>query len=593
MTFIPYLAQKDLKRINLILIVWILLLGVQTFLGVSSMKLAAQRLDFQMTLPWISYSISLLQNLMLIVLVPLIVHEDAIVGSTAFWMTRPFTRKGMLVTKALLIFCLFVLLPLLAEVFVLVANGMNTRHILLAVPEVLLERLAFVVPFYILAAVTPKLSHYAFAGIIILVSYFVFMILLSIFWMFAPKLSEALFNYSVCRVPSLEASIQVMSRLLIILMGSLLIMHQYLTRRSARTIRWVVVMYAYFFVIARAWNVDFLKPPSKAKVGAEEFQSSLTVAIDQSSVSVSDEFSYSDKDERRKRISMPMAAENVPEHQFAILTGLSKVRVAFEGQTIKGYGGEGEQRQFSDPAFMGPIQAALKGSRIVNPYTKQEKRYIEVLNILEKDYELYKRQTGRYTARATYDIYEYEILYELPFKKGMRADYLGSDQSVIYDILKEDTGVSCVVGEKRIYLLFDRNIQKRSRCDPDSYLFRGFDNVYVLVNEKRQEAFLPQDDYNVYADMMAMYYSHTRLNTLAKKFHYKDIDGGKAASPKVDKAWFSLLIKSLDGVGIDVPVPKIDEAWMKDAKLIRLKAKKVGTTVKDITLENFSFQAKH
>ena len=73
MKFIPYLFKKDLIRLKYLLFVWLLLILVQSALGIGGHNLAAEYLEFQVFLPLLTKLISFLQGLMIIVIVPLII----------------------------------------------------------------------------------------------------------------------------------------------------------------------------------------------------------------------------------------------------------------------------------------------------------------------------------------------------------------------------------------------------------------------------------------------------------------------------------------------------------------------------------------
>ena len=180
MNIITHLFKKDLMRLKYLLIVWLFLILAQSALGIGGNKIAAEVFEFQMILPLLAKMIGFLQGLMMIVIVPLIIQDDSIVGTTAFWYTRPISRKGLLFAKSCMILTILVAPLLLAELFVLAANGATAYHLLLVVPEVLIEKLAFIVPFVILAALTSKFSRYALVGIIIFAVFAVISIIASV-----------------------------------------------------------------------------------------------------------------------------------------------------------------------------------------------------------------------------------------------------------------------------------------------------------------------------------------------------------------------------------------------------------------------------
>ena len=83
------------------------------------------------------------------------------------------------------------------------------------------------------------------------------------------------------------------------------------------------------------------------------------------------------------------------------------------------------------------------------------------------------------------------------------------------------------------------------------------------MNNQRHEAFLPEVEGNVYANVMAAF-APSRLETLAKQFHFADLN---------------------DRSGL---LPKLDKEWLADAELVRIDAVKTGTEKIDFTIEGFS-----
>src|SRR6202000_1816827 len=75
-----------------------------------------------------------LELLFLAVFVPFIIQEEPLVGTTAFWQTRPLSRLQLLRSKLLFILAVFVLPPLVVKTGVLAANGIAPRDIALAIP---------------------------------------------------------------------------------------------------------------------------------------------------------------------------------------------------------------------------------------------------------------------------------------------------------------------------------------------------------------------------------------------------------------------------------------------------------------------------
>jgi len=139
----------------------------------------------------------------------------------------------------------------------------------------------------------------------------------------------------------------------------------------------------------------------------------------------------------------------------------------------------------------------------------------------------------------------------------------GSEQVVIYDILERPNVVSVIINEKKINLLFDRSVKKISRFDMVDDIYSSYSPIYLIVNKKRHEAFLPEagNDFNV--DMTAAL-GPTRLSTKAKMFDFTNLNDRNET------------------------IAEIDKEWLADAELVRMDAVKIGTEQIGFTIQDFS-----
>lgn len=580
MNFIPYVFKKDLTRLKILLIVWLLLIAAQSALGIGGIKIASEILEFQMFLPMLTMLINALQGLMIIVMVPLIIQADSMVGTTAFWFTRPISRKALLITKLSFVLTVLVGMPLLAEMFVLAANGVMLDRMFLAIPEIILEKTAFIIPFVFLAVLTPKFSRYALVGIIVYVSLMVLGILSSIISIFIPGIARLAFNFDVMTNASLRASVKLAQEIFIVLGGGMLIVHQCLTRYTARTIRFFVVGYIVFLAISRTWAWDYLYQTTDK--GAESrISDSVQLGFDTRHVLISEEMRYRKTDSREKSVSVKVFAKGLPENQFFILTELKDVFIiysekdsvqpksaltpagerTYQKETVKsGYVSTKIRESYTDEKFMPALQSALGSIKIMNPFYG-DFAHTEILSLEDGYFNQYKDREGTYAAKADLDVYQYEKVAEVPLIQGAREAF-SSQQIVVYDILEKPHGISVVVGEKRTNLLLDRTVKKESFLEKAQDMYSDFKSVYLIVNEVKGEAFLAESGGIFHFDPMSAH-GQTRLETKAKQFDFTYMNDRNTV------------------------LPKIDEEWLTGAKLVRLDAVKLGSKRIDVKVDGF------
>ena len=565
MNIITHVFKKDLIRLKYLMLVWLLLIIVQPALGIFGQKLAAEVFELQIILPLLMKLIGFLQGLMMIVVIPLIIQNDSVVGTTAFWYTRPILRKSLLLSKSLAMLTVLILPLLMAELFVLAFNGASGYHLALAVPEVIIEKLAFITPFVILAAVTPKLSRYALVGVIVFAVYVVIMILLSVAGMIFPVIKQ-LGNSNIYKTASLEASYTTAKCLYTIIIGGLLISYQFMSRRTSRIAILFVAAWIVMWTGTLFWNFDFLKESAAVESSAIKVEG-LSLSFDSQCLMVSDEFRYNKNDLRGKSISTKNIVRGLPEGHFAILKRIQDAKMEYpDGSVLDSrYISTSKRLGYYNEEFMPSIQEVLDNVKLVNPFDGKFS-YTEIFSLDEANLLKYKDKAGTYSARANLDIYKYDIVSEVPLGGGAEGAF-GAEQVVVYDVLERDNAVSVVLLEKKINLLFDRRIKKVSRLDMSQNIYSEYSPVYLLINRERGEAFLPEERDNTQVNAMDAL-GPMRVRTKSKLLDFTDINNRNSVLPEMNKE------------------------WLAGATLVRMNAVLTGTADVDFRVEDFSLPSE-
>jgi hypothetical protein len=547
------------------MLVWLLLIIVQPALGIFGQKLAAEVFELQIILPLLMKLIGFLQGLMMIVVIPLIIQNDSVVGTTAFWYTRPILRKSLLLSKSLAMLTVLILPLLMAELFVLAFNGASGYHLALAVPEVIIEKLAFITPFVILAAVTPKLSRYALVGVIVFAVYVVIMILLSVAGMIFPVIKQ-IGNSNIYKTASLEASYTTAKCLYTIIIGGLLIGYQFMSRRTSRTAMLFVAACIVLWTGTLFWNFDFLQESATVESSAIKVEG-LSLSFDSQCLMVSDEFRFNKSDLRGKSISTKNTVRGLPEGHFAILKRMQDAKMEYpDGSVLDSrYVSTSKRLGYYNEEFMPSIQKVLGNVKLVNPFDGKFS-YTEIFSLDGANLLKYKDKAGTYSARASLDIYKYDIVSEVPLGEGAEGAF-GAEQVVVYDVLERDNAVSVVLLEKKINLLFDRRIKKVSRLDMSQNIYSEYSPVYLLINRERGEAFLPEERDNTQVNAMDAL-GPMRVRTKSKLLDFTDINNRNSVLPEMNKE------------------------WLAGATLVRMNAVLTGTADVDFRVEDFSLPSE-
>ncbi|MBU0469093.1 MAG: hypothetical protein KKF78_11005 [Candidatus Omnitrophica bacterium] len=564
--------KKDLSKLKWLIGVWILL-ALFYFLNNASYFLDNYKMQIQ--LADINSFIASLQFLMIIVIVPIVIHVDALVGNSAFWLTRPISRKELLISKMSFIFVFLVLIPLFAELAVFIDNGVGVKLILLAIPQILYEKLYFIIPVLLLASLTRKFSKFALIGIIIMVSLFLFGLVESFFsYLWDIHITEFLSNKTLIKSEpynaSLEWSISFIKMVFSFVICIWIILNQFLARNSKKTIKLIVFGFILVILINKFWCWDILNIKS-LKPKLLNMSESIAIEPQRESVSVSegqDYNFYKKKQELKyKNVYLIQDIKGLPQAHIAVLDKFKNVSMEYEDgkvltwhEDISGYGYGSIYEHDSIEA----LRSVLKNTKIVNPYNKSTSTEI-LFKIREEDYDKYRDNKGKYSADGRFNVSEYRITSVIPLVEETKL-WVGTEQIVIHDIVENTLGVKIVIGEKKVDLKLNTGTQR----DINQFQFYSYNGssqaFYVLRNKVTGEAFFPDniDD----AQISSPQYNQSILRSRVKQFFYKH---------KSDQ-YFSL--------------PEINKEWLKDAELVRIDEYNVGYFNKKVTYEQIALNEK-
>ena len=173
-----------------------------------------------------------------------LVLEDTVVGTTAFWLTRPLTRGRLLAAKITAGGLLLVVAPTLALVPVWLANGFSLRELMLAAGEFVVWQAVTLLVAFAFASLTANLGQFFFAAVGVAVAFVVAIVPASYAPWFANLGSQV------------EKTRQLLVLLTPIPILALVIAHQFLTRRTRRG--WLAIAGGLLVIhaIRVAWPLD-------------------------------------------------------------------------------------------------------------------------------------------------------------------------------------------------------------------------------------------------------------------------------------------------------------------------------------------------
>jgi hypothetical protein len=550
-----HLFKKDLRHERVLLLVWLFLVALQCSLIGSSARPGDRVL--QGLFETVSVVVPLFQLLLLMVIVPLLVQEEPLVGTTAFWFTRPLLRSSVMRAKALFA-AMLILLPLLAELAMLAAHGVTLRDIGLAIPEIILSRLSFIIVLAMLAVMTPSIGRFAIAGIILLVA----STLLNMAIYVLPLLLHPEAAMAAARNFTLLKSRGLAEDVLIVFGGGAIIVHQYLTRKTARSLAIAGGVAVGVAAIMVFWSWDFLAPLPLPDFGQKADLAAIKISLKGTN---SQEISpLRGVGEPQKNLNGTIEIIGLPDGVVATPTMVHPQLTLPDGNRVPTQDPTSYLAFMMRPVRIEAVEYALGGVPIVNPGFRQDL----MTSLLRMDANVFRQYVGQ-PLKLTADIgliaSRYIVVGEMPLLRGARYDH-GSEHAVITDVLRQGNGVEVVMQDRRMHLLFDRSA---AATPSTAFSIQNQHNeVDLLVNRRRNEAVLAKRNIGVdFGLMFSFSGGANRLVQQTLRFSF-------------GSEQFNL-------------TPDLNEAWLADARFVRLQLIPVGEFSKQLIVEKFKLDGRN
>lgn len=169
MKHLIHLVRADVRRFRLLLAIWMLIQIMDAvFRGVRPALAADPRLATAADL--LATVLFLTRWLGLIVIVPLVVQTHPLVGSDAFWMTRPIPWRALFASKVVLLGTTFVAVPAVCELALMLACRVPVAEMPLVTMETILFQSLWLFIVMALSAVTRNLARFALVAGSVLVA---------------------------------------------------------------------------------------------------------------------------------------------------------------------------------------------------------------------------------------------------------------------------------------------------------------------------------------------------------------------------------------------------------------------------------------
>ena len=540
MKLVLHIFRKDFRHLRVYLAGWLGLLIVAPFVVT---------LDFPMQY----LSIVLIGSLKIVLMALIIsrlVHDDSVVGSTSFWLSRPVSNWQLLAAKSFFLVGTLIFPTLLVEVLILLFYGVTVTDILRSFPETLFYTYVAVAILMVLAALTRNLLQMLAFGVVSVVA----MILFALVILGISDSSLRLPIDPMARM-SLQSSRWIGFFLCLTATAGIMVCVQYLTRRTKPNV--ILTLSALFLCIllpVQLWTWDLVaavRKPEPTVVDPE----GITARIDYQSLRFYQKASTSARD-KRMVLHGKLVVENHPPDLIVVPVQVRSS--ASFGSGDLGYGDHDVNRYEDaqlrseffdtwgsdlDDGRVEVIEKALGGVRLFASKFRLEPGYVpKFFEISKEDYDRKLATVGKLSAQIDFLIQRIEIT-PLAMEVGARFRR-GSDHTEVLDVT--------ILGKGR--KVMDISLRESShKLLPD----RPKNRWYVLRNRSRGEALLAgEHNSNIFGKVPFV------LPTV---------------SPNHLRLHFTL-------VQID---PSYGPEWFEDAELFRIDFTYLGSVSKKLQLQNF------
>jgi hypothetical protein len=554
MNLISHQFRKDCVRLRVPIALWLLLVLLRAALIMPGIAEPGEDAFLQMMFRTLTTVVPLLQTILLLVMVPLLIQEEPLVGTTAFWFTRPIDGRMLFKSKMLFVVAVLILPPLLTEIAILGIHGSSAMQLVLAVPEILLEDGKFLAYVVILSALTQTFARYALLGASLFIGFFLLVIVgASILWYFdLPAFLKG--GGGANRTDSAYVA----STIFLIAIAAMILVGQYRTRDTRRTWIRVGITFLASLLISHYWPWAFLRHQHEQReAGIDTSAVTIALSTDPRSRRISDSFRYRSRDEAKKSISGQLEISGLPPGYVAEPSKITASLKFPDGRvvTYEGY----EYSRFDRSWNTNVIQHTLDSSKILNAQ-RQRGTQVTLLSVNDELFGKYSTSPAAYSAEVEFVIKRYEAAANLPIRAKARYDR-GSEHAVITQVLKQTGGATILLRESEVSLFFagDRHHYEMANVF-------GRPTIYILWNKEQAEALWPVEEPGPGFEFLDLFQTRLRTFPLAMRYSALTATGQK--------------------------LTELNDPWLANAELVRIEAKEVGRFSKTVKVDGFIMGAQ-
>jgi len=455
MRLLRHLIAGDVHRFRWLLVLWLSIEVVAATLDAVQPTLAATQRLFDVigvvtSLLWVA------EWLLMIVLIPIIIQADPLVGTDAFWMTRPVPPRRLLAAKALLLWIAIACVPIAIEAVVMAVFRVPAADILRVTAQNALLQTIWLVLLMGAASLTPTLARFVVLCGSVLIG-------LAVFGAVAALVQTALGgNESLAlSVPGPSGLTgEVVLILLGIAAGAVMLLVQYATRSRMRSVAAGIAGLIVAFVVASVWPWPLLDVPPPAIPEWARQSSALRLSSDSGSVRPDLDVVAFRPRQMRKQVRARVEIDAMPA-DWSAQAVLADARLQLaDGRRLTSASGTfataalvvAGQKGF--PAHEA-TRAVLGVDQLLEPTGPPDGASLVVLSLRDDEFGQLGQTVGRYEGRFRILLTHHEVEAVLPLTPGA-VHQRGAYRIVVDGVLQRSLTAAVLAHDSDTWSMFDR-----------------------------------------------------------------------------------------------------------------------------------------
>lgn len=552
MSLTMHIVRKDVRRLAWVLALWLVVLTSRVVLSVSGANAAGELTAADLLLQRLSDAIQWVEMLLAALIVARLVHEEPLVGLTAFWLTRPYDRARLLRAKLLFALVMLVGLPLLADLATMVLLDARNAALVRAGSTAAVFYVAATLSMMALATLTSSIGGFVLTilgivtGIAVLLTALVS--LASLWPAEAP-------GYTPPQTPDVTRGLVMFAVYLCAALS--VVVYQYFHRRWRVATGLAVAGLAATVVIPMLWPWSFARS-GEIRPGA--WAASAVVVHDPSWGTEVGDVNRAWRGVPRRRVNARVTLSGTPPQITVNLIGMrSRLRFT-DGTTV-----ESSQASFFGSSFRNAtVEAALGGARLLSTREVYGQGWAPMITLTEEEFTRHRGRAGRFEADVDFHLQRTREIGALPLTRGAALDD-GVSRIEILGVQRRSGSRDVTIRRWRAHSLISLRPPTQDR-------------LYALRHRARGEALMGGIDSVIPRGRVDIPVTIPVLPLVGAGIAG---DGGFSSAT-------TLLRFPGPGFG---KTPALDPAWFDEAEFVVLDAERAGVVTRRLAIDEFVIPA--